>query len=221
MLQAEFRKNVGRYDPELIVTVIPQEYGDHLAVAVELRRDEDGPYVIGIAVRRHVLAGYTGLRTHVPPREVKRLELSRMVDAALGLASSVPEAPSPETTPGGSDPGPWPVDVLVEGDSTWATYYDVAHAEEWRELGFEVPPEMVAARKVLVPRGRPHRSTTFYREIANAHREFQRRGLSPVKEIARRKREKENTVHQWVHRARELGFLEPSPRSKKSKKNDE
>jgi transposase len=42
-------------------------------------------------------------------------------------------------------------------------------------------------------------------------------GISPVKEIARRKRVSENTVHQWVHRARKLDFLEPSTRSQSRK----
>jgi hypothetical protein len=58
--------------------------------------------------------------------------------------------------------------------------------------------------RILVPRGGPQRgrSVKFYREIAEAAREFEKRGLSPAKEIARRKSVSENLVHQWLHVAR-------------------
>jgi hypothetical protein len=72
--------------------------------------------------------------------------------------------------------------------------------------------------KILLPRGRPaggERSTKFYLEIANAHRQIEQLGESPAKVIARRKRVSENTAHQWIHKARQHGFLEPSPRSRK------
>jgi hypothetical protein len=116
MLQGEWRENVGTYDPELIVTVIPQEYGERYAVAVELRRDDDGPYVIGVTVRRTLLAGYTGGRTHVSPRDVQRLPLAAIIRAALAFASTVAK-PTDERessrVPGGLLRGP--VDVLVDG----------------------------------------------------------------------------------------------------------
>jgi len=75
------------------------------------------------------------------------------------------------------------------------------------------------AQAATAPRGRPERgkSTTFYRELADSYRSFAERGKSPVKEIARRKRVSENTVHQWVYRARNLGFLEPSARTRHSR----
>jgi hypothetical protein len=217
MLQAEWRDDAGHYDPDLVVTVIPQEPGEHYAVAVEMRRDEDGPYVTGVTVRRHPLAGYAGQRTHVSPRDIQRLPLARFLKAALALASSAARPqPEDEDAPG----FPVPVLTLHEGSSTWATYYDVGHADEWRAMGAEVPPEMAEAGSILVPRGRPKRgkSVDFYRELANSYRQFELAGQSPVKEIARRKREKENTVHQWIHRCRDLKFLEPSPRSKPRKK---
>lgn len=58
--------------------------------------------------------------------------------------------------------------------------------------------------RILVPRGGPQRgrSVKFYRAIAVAAREFQKRGLSPAKEIARRNGVSENLVHQWLHVAR-------------------
>ena len=72
----------------------------------------------------------------------------------------------------------------------------------------EKPIEIVAAEKVLIPRGRPHRgkSRKFYEEIGAAHREYTLKGLSPAKEIARRKGAPENTVHQWFHRCRLMGI---------------
>ena len=76
------------------------------------------------------------------------------------------------------------------------------------------------AREILaqtrVPRGRPERgrSTDFYRDLARAYQELAAANVRPVPEIARRKRVDENTVHQWIHRARKLGFLPPSSRGK-------
>jgi hypothetical protein len=221
MIQAEWRKTAERYEPDLIVTVLPQEWRDDLgdlAVAVELRHDEDGPYVVGVAVRRHVLAGYNGRRTDVSPRAVQRLSLAPIIKAALAFASVTSEPPADE----GAGTVPAPYHASDWGDSVWATYYDVGHADEWSEAGFEVPPAMAQAGKVLVPRGRPERgkSVAFYRELADTYRAFELQGLSPVKEIARRKRVPENRVHQWVYRARDLKFLPPSPRSRRKETTD-
>ena len=74
-----------------------------------------------------------------------------------------------------------------------------------------------AANRVLLPRGAPptRRSAGFYKQIAEAYNAYVLRGMSPVKEIARRKRVSENNVHQWIYKARELKFLDPSPRSRK------
>lgn len=219
IFQAEWRDDPGRYEPELVVTVIPQEPGERLAVAVEFRYDDDGAYVVGVAVRRHVLAGYQGQRTHVSPRDAQRLPLAQIQRAATAFARDA-------VKPGPDDKDPEglaaPFDTLVEGKSTWATYYDVTHADKWRELGYDAPPAMVAAGKVLLPHGRPQhgKSIGFYRELAEAYKQFEAKGLSPVKEIARRKRVPENTVHQWVHRMRnELKLLDPSPRSRRKEKD--
>ncbi len=74
--------------------------------------------------------------------------------------------------------------------------------------------------KAITPRGLPERgrSSKFYAQIANLYRELAQRDVaSPVQEIARRKGVPPNRVHQWVHRAREMGFLEPSARSRQRK----
>ena len=176
------------------------------------------PYVTGVAVRRHVLAGYSGQRTHVSPRDIKRIALAPIVNAALAFASRAVR-PERDENPEGY---PIPFHTMVEDGVAWATYYDIAHSDEWRERGFDVPTEMVEAGKILAPRGRPQRgkSTEFYREIANAYRAFAFAGEAPVRAIARQKRIPENTVHQSIIRARKLGFLEPSPRSKRKELND-
>jgi hypothetical protein len=64
-------------------------------------------------------------------------------------------------------------------------------------------------RRVRAPRGRPDRSTDFYREIAEFYRAAVAQGKRPGAEIARRKRVNPNTARVWIHRARKLGFLEP------------
>jgi hypothetical protein len=186
-------------DPDLIVTVIPRNQAH--AVGVEFRHDEEGPFVTGVAVRRHTWAdGWRGERTHVSARDIQRLPLTRIVQAALAAAST---AVKPEQRTGTS-----PTPGIGPGETSWI---DEAPSEQ-----FPGPQWLEEARKVLVPRGRPQpgKSTGFYRQIAESHRSFARAGKSPVKEIARRKKADENTVHQWVYRARQLGFLEPSPRSK-------
>ncbi len=81
-------------DPDLIVTAFP-EHADY-AVAVELRMDEGGPFVTGIAVRRHPWKGWQGERTHVSPRDVQRLPLARIVGAALAAAAIAERPPVDE-----------------------------------------------------------------------------------------------------------------------------
>ncbi len=212
-------------DPELIVTVIDEERepdGDELAVAVELRYDDEGPYVTGIAIRRHPRAGYQGERTHVAPRDVQRLPLAKIVTAALAFASTHEKPPprrlSPEAVAAGRTEPSRPFDSRIE---VGAAYWIDREPPDER-FGPE-PVSLVEVRKVLLPRGRPKhgKSIDFYRELSKSYRDFEIRGLSPVKEIARRKRVSENTVHQWVHRMRhELGFLEPSPRSKRKEQKN-
>jgi hypothetical protein len=62
------------------------------------------------------------------------------------------------------------------------------------------------------PKGRPERgkSAKFYQELADMYRALVASGEPhPAKEIAKRKRiDDPNTVHQWLHRARNIGFLE-------------
>jgi hypothetical protein len=65
------------------------------------------------------------------------------------------------------------------------------------------------------PRGR--NKERFYKAVAELHRSWTLKGLSPAKELARRKRVSENTAHQWIYKARQLGYLEPSQRSGRRK----
>jgi hypothetical protein len=205
-------------DPELVLTFFGQELP--YAVAVELCRDEDGPFVTGVSVRRHTLAGWDGrTRTHVSPRDVQRLPLARIVTAALAAAATV-EQPTDPVPFVGQLPGTGIERIPGRPHQLMYDYRD----DEQRERFPPRPEHQWAedARKILVPRGRPKRgkSASFYKDIGKNHREFAAMGLSPVKEIGRRKRVSENTVHQWVHRARALGFLEPSPRSQKRKEDE-
>ncbi len=107
----------------------------------------------------------------------------------------------------------------------------VAAAAEWDSqnpgLGGEVPslvPSVdgsdggwtgVARKKLAPPAKGPDRNPAkFYKDIADEWREFTRRSMSPTQEIARRRGVPPNRVSQWAHQARELGFLEPAPRSR-------
>jgi hypothetical protein len=188
-------------------------------VTVELRRDPHGaPFVLGVAIRCQYPSwqewqewreeiGWPGAgpRPHVSARDIQRFPLAQIVSAALAAAATAERPTLENGTPVRSQVAT----VLADADP------------RWREQGGTDWDWAESARKILVPRGRPRRGKPdFYKEIAASYRAFAAMGLSPVKEIARRKRVSENTVHQWVYRARALGFLEPSPRSRKRKEDE-
>ena len=163
---------------------------------------QTGKYVVSVEVSLDeggspFVTGLTVRNTvgRVSPREVQRLPLAKFMLAATNAVAAAERAGNFGT----AEVAPLFLDSLSEGQS-WP----------------------YAARDILVPRGRPQRgkSTKFYRDIANSYRDFATAGESPVRAIARRKRAPENTVHQWIHRARELGFLEPSPRSKRKERDN-
>jgi hypothetical protein len=217
-------------DPELVLTFFAPE-GTPYAVAVELRRDNSGPFVTGVAVRRSQFGtDWDGRsRTHVAPRDIQRLPLARVVRAALAAAATLEWAAKPvslrDLMPSESEPPD--EHGIRRGSSIPGRPAQIAYDPAERGERYPVPPHLEwadTARKVLVPRGRPRRgkAASFYKEVANSYRElaYTGTGASPVKEIARRKRVSENTVHQWVHRARKLGFLDPSPRTKRREQTD-
>ena len=199
-------------DPELVITAFATAMP--YAVAVELRRDEEGVwFASGVAVRRHMWAdGWRGERANVSPREMQRLPIATIVRAALAAAatSTPPEPAEREPQPVPGHPGWTSEPLLAPGE----VVYDPGDAAAWSESA----PEWanVARAKLRVPRGRPQRgrSAGFYKKIGDLHREIAKAGGSPAKEIARRMGESENTIHQWIHRARALDYLEPSARKK-------
>jgi len=92
-----------------------------------------------------------------------------------------------------------------------------------RQLMAEPSPDRMAPlAEALSLQGRPTggNKVKFYAAIADHHRMYTKAGRSPAKEIARRKRVSENLAHQWIFQARRLGFLEQSPRSHLSKRED-
>lgn len=211
-------------DPELVLTFFAPE-GAPYSVAVELRRDDAGPFVTGVAVRRSVFGtDWDGVsRTHVAPRDIQRLPLARIVRAATAAAATIEwDAKPVSLEPLLSELGP-PDEHGNRSGPPIPGRPAIAYDPGKRRERYPVPPGMQwadTARQVLVPRGRPQRgkAALFYKEIADSYRELAFTGASPVKEIARRKRVSQNTVHQWVHRARKLGFLDPSPRSQSKEK---
>jgi hypothetical protein len=214
IVEAKWPADVDMYSPQLLVTAYPR--GAEIAVTVELRYDEKGPYVIGIAARGMVqVIPFDPIPRSVSPRDVKRLPLARYVDAALAFAATA-EKPTEENDE--FREGKSPTITGLYPDATVRTYYAVGAHSDWREAGFQVPEEMVVAGQVLVPGdlpkpGRPNR--TFYKWIADEHRRHTAAHRSAAKEIASATGAHPNTVHQWIHRARELGDLEQSPRSRR------
>lgn len=82
-----------------------------------------------------------------------------------------------------------------------------------RQAAEEPSPERLEPlAEALSLSGRPigRNKERFYRAVAELHRQWVLKGLSPAKELAKRKRVSENTAHQWIYKARQLGYLEPS-----------
>lgn len=77
------RVTIRRRDP-----VRRRKHPDQLAIVVELDYDQDGPYAVGITVRKDSLAGYEGGRTGFSGREIQRLPLIRYINAALAFATA-------------------------------------------------------------------------------------------------------------------------------------
>ena len=94
-------------------------------------------------------------------------------------------------------------------DAAIAFAGEARQSEELRDSGlYLATPDPTPVR---MPRGKPN-GTGFYRDIADTVLECQKRGVSPAKTIAKKKDVPDNTAHQWIYRARKLGFLDPSPR---------
>lgn len=92
-----------------------------------------------------------------------------------------------------------------------ATLHGDPRKQDSASLGKAYDKAIAALR---APRGRPERGkgSAFYKELAESYRAMVAAGIPhPAKEIARRKREDVNLVHQWIFRARDLGLLEPQP----------
>jgi hypothetical protein len=184
-------------DPDIVVHVFPRE--SKYDVAVEIQRPADGPSVVsGVAIRTtHMLSG-AGEPRPISPREIQRLPLARIVRAAAAAAATAPtwdELPSVSTR--------YPSERLRIRGRPDILYYDHEHAV--RERFPDVPWLAATKRKLAVPRGRPQRgkSAKFYLDILAKHDDLAAEGYaSPVKAIARQKGVSENTVHQWLYRAR-------------------
>lgn len=108
-----------------------------------------------------------------------------------------------------------PLATFLEGARLAAGAHYDAHRRA-RETGQDQPspfgPEFARQlSRVRAPRGRPQRgrSSRFYAELAEAYRALAAQGFQhPGAELARRKHEDPNTMRQWIHRARRLGFLD-------------
>lgn len=81
------------------------------------------------------------------------------------------------------------------------------------------PDRMLPVAEALSLPGRPvgRNKERFYTTVAELYRRYAGEGRSPAKELARRKHVSENTAHQWIYKARQLGYLEPSQRSSRKK----
>ncbi len=162
------------------------------AVAVELRLDAlDDPVVTGVAVRRRVPMKAKGKR------------------AAFEYDAEWPEGAEPLPV-SLRDVRRLPLDRVATAAVVAARQY----------MKTPAPDRMEPVAKALSVRGRPigRNKASFYKAVAEKHRRWTLEGRSPAKELAKLKGCPENTAHQWFYKARQLGYLEPSPRSGRRKK---
>jgi hypothetical protein len=183
---------------EGIVRVLSDEWPKY-AVDVELRLPpgtpngpfrESGPVVTGVSVRRRVPMKAKGKRAAFEHE-------AEWPDDAEPLPVSL------------RDVRRLPLDRIATAALVLARQY----AEE------PTPDRFDPVTEVLSVPGRPRgrNKERFYKAVADLHRSWTRKGLSPAKELARRKRVSENTAHQWIYKSRQLGYLEPSQRSGRRK----
>jgi hypothetical protein len=171
------------FDPWLTVTVVPETGSlKGLAVGVEFRFEFEGPYVVGIAVRRHVIAGYDGGRTDVSLRQLQRASLRPIVDAASSYAKTLFRAGS-----------------STEGARVFRVDDALIKTLDARE------PIHAAAAELTRPPGPKRKSSkppTAW--IAMKYRNAERKGRKPAQEIARLKGVPVNRVYQWIHEAKKV-----------------
>ena len=176
-----------------IMRVVSEEWPKY-AVDVELRLDAlDEPVVTGVAVRPRVPLKARGRRAGIePPNNAEWPEGTEPLPLSLRDVRRLP----------------------LDRIATAAVVY-VRQAKEEPS-----PDRMQPVAEALSLPGRPtgRNKERFYRAVAELYRQWTLKGLSPAKELAKRKRVSENTAHQWIFKARRFGYLEPSPRSQKKEK---
>jgi hypothetical protein len=171
--------------PIRTVAVRCVDWPDYI-IEVEVSFDAvDAPVATGVSVRRALptkattrpwtdVAWPKGTQPlPVSTRDIRRLPLERIVNAALVMLIQLTKEPADD--------------------------------------------RMDAMAELLNPATRPTRrnKATFYEAVGQLARRWIADGKSPAKELARAKNVDTNTAHQWLHKARKLGFLEPSPRSRR------
>lgn len=177
--------------------------GDEYVVTIEMRRDSKGAVVpTGVTVRRAV-------PTEKPPSRDDddgeaylryRMRLRKHGHGRLLW---------PE------DAEPLPLSATELRRIPFGAYVRaaLALAEGGRPGKPSIDEAAAEAVRLVLPKGRPERgrSLDFYRGLLRAHDVLVQRGEAhPVRVIARQKGVPENTVHQWLYRAREIKRKEGS-----------
>lgn len=135
-------------------------------------------------------------------RDVRRLPLHSFIVAAIAVARVRRSNPPPPFVPGkttGEEVRAWLIEQGMLDPDTGFTIPQVLSPEQ-----AEANTKFVKALQAL-PAGRPKRghSEAFYLGILAEAERLKAAGVrNAAKDIARRKREDPNTVHQWMHRGR-------------------
>jgi hypothetical protein len=218
-------------DPPFEMRVRPNDRG-RLEV-VELRLAPGGP-IDSTALRQVPLAHAEGLVNAANLREyiVERLEVpgpmvfdrtdqvveGGPLEARAGVATGSGAALPPEAVTGSKHASGAAIgQQRISGFARGGRFFEVpvGQAVEGEEaLPIEV---VVSARRprarLRVPTSNP-KPASFYRQVADAYTGLRAQGNRPAVELAEANGVPITTVHRWIRRARELGYLPPGQKGR-------
>jgi hypothetical protein len=144
--------------------------------------------------------------------------------AHAGAAGGSGTAFPPQVVRGGSAHGSQRIAGMAAGRA--GRFFKVPPASSGQRVDVELTDSATVADSLTVTRsGRPraklHIPTTnpkpakFYEEVAWAYRELAAHGNRPAMELAEANGVPPTTVHRWVKRARQLGYLPPGQKGRR------
>lgn len=126
---------------------------------------------------------------------------------AVGGNENTPRLGITSTTLRSIPIGAW----LASHRSTLADSLDLTDVPLPEEIGQRIAELVKASKRKNPKRGRAGYPETHYQRIALLYLDLLNKGMTKgiLREIARREKRQPETIRDWIHRARQLGFLSP------------